>query len=352
MDSELDMDSKLDSEDKEDLSFNAQMHLRANISAEDSNEDYFQNPLRPSSMDEYVGQKRLLENISIAIGAARKREEALDHVLLHGPPGLGKTTLAAVIAKEMGVSMKGTSGPVLERPGDLAAVLSSLSKGDVLFIDEIHRMNRVVEEILYPAMEDFQIDIVVGQGPSARSVKLDLEPFTLVGATTRTGLLSAPLRDRFGLVERLEYYSKEELATIVTRSAKLLEIEIDTSGSQQIAGRARGTPRIANRLLKRARDYAQQRADSIITPQVASDALNLLQIDSIGLDHMDRTILRSIIEKFDGGPVGIDTLAASLSEEKTTLEDVYEPYLLQLGFIRRTPRGREVTQAAYEYLKS
>jgi Holliday junction DNA helicase RuvB len=334
----------------EELSEN-EMPLRANISSESESDDFFQNPLRPTSIDEYVGQSRLLENIGIAIGAARKREEALDHVLLHGPPGLGKTTLAAVIAKELGVSMKGTSGPVLERPGDLAAVLSSLSEGDVLFIDEIHRMNRIVEEILYPAMEDYQIDIIVGQGPSARSVKLDLEPFTLVGATTRTGLLTAPLRDRFGIVERMEFYSDDELTQIVERSAQLLNIEIDRGGATQIAMRSRGTPRIANRLLKRSRDYAQERADAVITAQVADDALNLLRIDERGLDHMDLKILNTIIKKFDGGPVGIETLAASLSEEKTTLEDVYEPFLLQQGFIRRTPRGREVTSNAYEYLE-
>lgn len=328
----------------------SEMPLRANISSESETEDSFQNPLRPASIEEYVGQPRLLENIGIAIGAAKKREEALDHVLLHGPPGLGKTTLAAVIAKELGVSMKGTSGPVLERPGDLAAVLSSLSEGDVLFIDEIHRMNRVVEEILYPAMEDYQIDIIVGQGPSARSVKLDLEPFTLVGATTRTGLLTAPLRDRFGIIERMEFYTHDELTHIVKRSARLLEIAIDEDGAAQIAKRSRGTPRIANRLLKRARDYAQERADAVITAQVADDALTLLRIDRRGLDHMDLRILTTIIEKFDGGPVGIETLAASLSEEKTTLEDVYEPYLLQQGLIRRTPRGREVTSNAYDYL--
>ena len=332
-----------DNQNPEDWSF----ALRANIEASD---DKFQNTLRPSTLKEYIGQPRLRENIEIAIGAAKKRIEPLDHVLLHGPPGLGKTTLAAVIAHELGVGFKATSGPVLERPGDLAAVLSGLSKGDVLFIDEIHRLGRVIEEILYPAMEDYQIDIVIGQGPAARSVKLDIQPFTLIGATTRTGLLSAPLRDRFGIVERLEFYSDDELLKIVQRSANILQIETEVEGASQLARRARGTPRIANRLLKRARDYAEQRANSIVTAEVADCALAMLDIDARGLDLMDRRILETVIDKFDGGPVGVDTLAASLSEDRNTIEDVYEPFLMQQGFIRRTPRGREATRLAYEYL--
>lgn len=321
--------------------------LRAEIEQE---EDSFQNTLRPNLLEEYVGQKRIRENILIAIGAAKKREDILEHVLLHGPPGLGKTTLAAIIAKELGVSFKATSGPVLERPGDLAAILSGLNKGDVLFIDEIHRLGRVVEEILYPAMEDFQIDIIVGQGPAARSVKLDLEPFTLIAATTRSGLLSAPLRDRFGLIERMEFYNDHELSKIVSRSANILEIEIREDASIELAKRSRGTPRIANRLLKRARDYAQEKADSIVTTEVVDKSLSLLEIDTKGLDLMDRKILLTVIEKFDGGPVGVETLAASLAEDRNTIEDVYEPYLLQQGLIKRTPRGRQATRLAYEYL--
>ncbi len=327
--------------------------LRADIKSDDEFgdiEDSFHNSLRPSLLEDYIGQKRIRENILIAIGAAKKRGDVLEHVLFHGPPGLGKTTLAAIIAKESGVGFKATSGPVLERPGDLAAILSGLNKGDVLFIDEIHRLGRVVEEILYPAMEDFQIDIIVGQGPAARSVKLDLQEFTLVAATTRSGLLSAPLRDRFGLVERMEFYSDTELSKILNRSAKILEIDIENDASVELAKRSRGTPRIANRLLKRARDYAQEKANSIVTTEVVDKSLSLLEIDSKGLDLMDRRILETVIEKFDGGPVGVDTLAASLAEDKNTIEDVYEPFLLQQGLLRRTPRGRQATRLAYEYL--
>ncbi len=313
-------------------------------------EDYQQKSLRPRSLSEYIGQEKLKDHISLALSAAKSRKEPLDHILLHGPPGLGKTTLAAVIASEMGVSFRSTSGPVLERAGDLAAILSGLEENDVLFIDEIHRLPRVVEEILYPAMEDFQIDIIIGQGPAARSVKIDIKPFTLVAATTRTGSLTAPLRDRFGIVERFDFYEVSELSTITIRSAGILDVKIDSAGANQIASRSRGTPRIANRLLKRARDYAEQRADSIITDDVANSALNLLDIDSNGLDKMDRMILSAIVEMFDGGPVGIETISAALGEEKTTIEDVYEPYLLQNGFLKRTPRGREATSKAIDYL--
>ena len=321
--------------------------LRADV---EDGEDRFHNSLRPDLLADYIGQKRIRENILIAIGAAKKRGDVLEHILFHGPPGLGKTTLAAIIARELGVGFKATSGPVLERPGDLAAILSGLNKGDVLFIDEIHRLGRVVEEILYPAMEDFQIDIIVGQGPAARSVKLDLQEFTLVAATTRSGLLSAPLRDRFGLVERMEFYSDTELSKILNRSAKILDIKIEGEAAIELAKRSRGTPRIANRLLKRARDYAQEKANSIVTFDVVDKSLSLLEIDSKGLDLMDRRILEHVIEKFDGGPVGVDTLAASLAEDKNTIEDVYEPFLLQQGLIKRTPRGRQATRLAYEYL--
>lgn len=315
----------------------------------DQEEDSFQSSLRPQSMADYIGQEQVRRNISIAVQAAKRRNEPLDHVLLHGPPGLGKTSLAAVIARELGVTMKATSGPVLERPGDLAAILSSLNEHDVLFIDEIHRLNRVVEEILYPAMEDFTIDIIVGQGPTARSVKLSLKPFTLVGATTRTGLLSAPLRDRFGIIERMDFYSAADLSQIVTRSAQLLSAQLEVGGAHQIARRSRGTPRIANRLLKRARDFAETVADSVITEQVADEALTALEVDALGLDKMDRMLMLTIIDKFAGGPVGVETLAAAMHEAKDTIEDVYEPFLLQLGFLQRTPRGREATARAYEH---
>jgi len=323
--------------------------LRTALEGTSAVEDAFQQGLRPESMEVYVGQEQARKTIGIAVSAAKRRGEPLDHVLLHGPPGLGKTSLAAVISRELGSSFKATSGPVLERPGDLAAILSSLEEGDVLFIDEIHRLSRVVEEILYPAMEDYKIDIIIGQGPAARSVKLSLKPFTLIGATTRTGLLTAPLRDRFGIVERIDFYTTDELESIIHRSASILNVGLECEGASQIAGRSRGTPRIANRLLKRARDYAQEKADSVITGGVAEEALALLGIDGEGFDKMDRLLLQTIIEKFGGGPVGVETLAAAIHEEKDTIEDVYEPFLLQRGFIQRTPRGREATAMAYEH---
>ncbi|ABQ25614.1 Holliday junction branch migration DNA helicase RuvB [Geotalea uraniireducens] len=303
--------------------------------------------LRPRALDDYVGQEKAKGNLRIFIDAARGRDEALDHVLLYGPPGLGKTTLANIIACEMGVNIKSTSGPVIERPGDLAAILTNLEAHDVLFIDEIHRLSHVVEEILYPAMEDFQLDIIIGQGPSARTIKLDLPKFTLVGATTRAGLLSSPLRDRFGVISRLEFYTDEELAFIITRSARILGMEIKTDGAAEMARRSRGTPRIANRLLRRVRDFAQVKADGVITMKVVQDALALLEIDEMGFDQMDRMILLTIIDKFGGGPVGLDTIAAAISEESDTIEDVYEPFLIQNGFLNRTPRGRVATKAAY-----
>lgn len=305
--------------------------------------------LRPKWLHEYIGQDKVKNKLSIFIRAAKKRREPLDHVLLCGPPGLGKTTLANIIANEMGVNVRITSGPAIEKAGDLASILTNLGEDDVLFIDEIHRLNRSVEEILYPAMEDFALDIIIGKGPSARSIRLDLSRFTLIGATTRAGLLTSPLRDRFGVILNLELYDIESLQSIIKRSANILNVEIDDDGAREIAKRSRGTPRIANRLLKRVRDYAQVKANGIITYQVAKEGLNILEIDELGLDNVDRKIILTIIEKFNGGPVGIDTLSATIGEEKATIEDVYEPYLLQINFINRTPRGRVATKEAYEH---
>jgi Holliday junction DNA helicase RuvB len=305
--------------------------------------------LRPKTLEEYVGQDELKRNLRVFIEAAKARSEALDHVLFHGSPGLGKTSLAHIIANELKVSINSTSGPVIERPGDLAAILTSLQPRDVLFIDEVHRLNHVVEEILYPAMEDFQLDIIIGQGPSARTMKIPLPPFTLVGATTRAGLLTPPLRERFGVVLRVEFYTPEDLRKIVQRSAKLLDIPISEDGAFELSGRSRGTPRVANRLLRRVRDYAQVEAQGVITQEVAKEALDMLGVDGRGLDKMDRHIMLTIIQKFNGGPIGLDTLSAAVSEEKDTLEDVYEPFLIQMGYIKRTPRGRVATKLAYSH---
>jgi len=320
-----------------------------NSEAVSGEEENFERALRPKKFEDYVGQEKIREQLDIFIGAAKKRKEPLDHLLLFGPPGLGKTTLANIIANEMGVNLKQTSGPVLEKTGDLAALLSNLEANDVLFIDEIHRISPVIEEILYPAMEDYRLDIMIGEGPSARSVKLELPPFTLIGATTRAGMLTNPLRDRFGIVSRLEFYTNEELAKIVLRSAGLLETTIDKNGSSELAKRSRGTPRIANRLLRRVRDYADIKAEGEIDETIANHALKMLDVDMIGLDLMDRTFLKAIIEKFSGGPVGLDNLAAAIGEEKETIEDVIEPYLIQQGFLMRTPRGRVATSQTYKH---
>ncbi len=318
------------------------------ISADQGGDDRaFDRAIRPKTLQDYVGQQDVRDQMGIFIEAARRREEALDHVLIFGPPGLGKTTLAHIVANEMQVSLRQTSGPVLERPGDLAAILTNLEPNDVLFVDEIHRLSPVVEEVLYPAMEDFQLDIMIGEGPAARSIKLDLPPFTLVGATTRAGLLTSPLRDRFGIVQRLEFYGAGDLASIATRSAGILNLPIESEGADEIARRARGTPRIANRLLRRVRDFAEVQADGVVTAEVAASAMDMLQVDPHGFDAMDRRLLKTIIEKFDGGPVGIESLAAAIGEERGTIEDVLEPYLIQQGFMMRTARGRVATKNAY-----
>ena len=321
------------------------------ISAKPSSpqEEQFEHSLRPATLSEYIGQEKIRGQLEIFIQAARARGEALDHVLLFGPPGLGKTTLAHIIAREMGVNLRQTSGPVLERPGDLAALLTNLEPRDVLFIDEIHRLSPVVEEILYPALEDYQIDIMIGEGPAARSIKIDLQPFTLVGATTRAGMLTNPLRDRFGIVARLEFYSEAELATIVRRSARLLQVALDEAGAEEISRRSRGTPRVANRLLRRVRDYAQVKADGAVTRPVAEAALKMLDVDALGLDLMDRKLLLAVIEKFSGGPVGLENLAHAIGEESDTIEDVLEPFLIQQGYLQRTARGRVATLTAYRH---
>ncbi len=321
------------------------------IGAQEEADDLYAAPtVRPGQIQEYIGQTAVREQLQLSMDAAKMRREALDHVLLYGPPGLGKTTLSHIIAQEMGVTLRQTSGPVIEKPGDLAAILTRLEPHDVLFIDEIHRLSPIVEEVLYPAMEDFQIDIVIGDGPAAQSVKIDIPPFTLVGATTRAGLLTSPLRDRFGLVQRLEFYSNEELTAIVTRSANILGIPSEQAGAEEIARRSRGTPRIANRLLRRVRDYAQVKGDGIITSDIADLSLNILEVDRLGLDKMDRRFLNVLIEKFEGGPVGIDSMATALGEERGTIEDVIEPFLVQQGFLIRTPRGRVATTNAYKHL--
>lgn len=320
------------------------------VSAESvSSDERLDRAVRPQKLADYIGQARVREQMEIFIGAARKRQEPLDHTLIFGPPGLGKTTLANIIAEEMGVNLRSTSGPVLEKAGDLAAIMTNLEPGDVLFVDEIHRLSPVVEEVLYPAMEDFELDIMIGEGPAARSIKIDLPPFTLVGATTRAGMMTSPLRDRFGIVQRLEFYSEKDLASIVTRSASLLGFAASDDGCFEVARRARGTPRIANRLLRRVRDFAEMKFDGVVTAEVADLALKMLQVDSKGFDHLDRRLMTTLIDQFDGGPVGIDNLAAILSEERGTLEDVIEPYLIQRGYLVRTPRGRMATKQAYQH---
>lgn len=321
--------------------------IETNLQEEDTK---IEGSLRPQSLEEYIGQGKIKDSLRIYIDAAKQRKDSLDHVLFYGPPGLGKTTLAGIIANEMGVHMKVTSGPAIEKPGEMAAILNNLQEGDLLFVDEIHRLNRQVEEVLYPAMEDYAIDIVIGKGPTARSVRLDLPHFTLVGATTRAGLLTAPLRDRFGIIHRLEFYSVEEIQTIIMHSARILGVSLEPAGALEMAKRSRGTPRIANRILRRVRDYAQVKHDGVITGMVAMTALDLMDVDKMGLDHIDRNILCTMIEKFGGGPVGLDTLAAAIGEDSGTIEDVYEPYLIKNGFINRTPRGRVVTDYAYSHL--